>query len=109
MYTISLTPEQRQALERCRDTSPKPYQRERAAALLKIAAGTSATAVARRGLLRPRRPETVYDWVQRFAAHGVAGLLTLRPGRGRKPAFSPSAPTAGARRSDPRRRSLPGR
>src|SRR3954447_22706834 len=96
MYTISLTPEQRQALERCRDTSPKPYQRERAAALLKIAAGASATMVARRGLLRPRRPETVYQWVQRFTAYGVAGLLTLRPGRGRKPPFSPSARCRGA-------------
>jgi hypothetical protein len=109
MYPVTLTPEQRRALQRCRDTSPKPYQRERAAALLNIAAGTSATAVARRGLLRPRRPETVYDWVQRFAAHGVAGLLTLRPGRGRKPAFSPSAPAAAARRPDPHRRRLPGR
>ena len=89
MYTVALTPEQHEALCRCRDTSPKPYQRERAAALLKIAAGASATAVARRGLLRPRRPETVYQWVQRFVAHGVAGLLTIRPGRGRKPAFSP--------------------
>jgi hypothetical protein len=95
MYTVALTPEQHEALCRCRDTSPKPYQRERAAALLKIAAGASATAVARRGLLRPRRPETVYQWVQRFVAHGVAGLLTIRPGRGRKPAFSPSARASG--------------
>lgn len=96
MYTISLTPDQQQALLRCRDTGPKPYQRERAAALLKIAAGASATAVARRGLLRRRRPETVYEWVQRFTAHGVAGLLTIRPGRGRKPAFSPSGSGGGA-------------
>jgi hypothetical protein len=92
MYMVSLTPEQQQDLRRYRDSGPKPYQRERAAALLKIAAGASATAVARRGLLRPRRPETVYQWVQRFTAHGVAGLLTIRPGRGRKPAFSPCGP-----------------
>src|SRR5712692_10205802 len=89
MYTVTLTPEQQQELRRYRDTGPQPYQRERAAALLKIAAGASATAVARRGLLRSRRPETVWQWVQRFTAHGVAGLLTLRPGRGRQPAFSP--------------------
>lgn len=108
MYSVSLTAEQRQELQRCRDTSPKPYQRERAAALLKIAAGASATAVARRGLLRPRRPETVYQWVQRFTAYGVAGLLTIRPGRGRKPAFSPSAPAAGAHRPGPGEGALPG-
>ncbi len=89
MYTVTLTPEQEHELRRSRDTGPKPYQRERAGALLKIAAGASATAVARRGLLRPRRPETVWHWVARFTAHGVAGLLTIRPGRGRKPAFSP--------------------
>jgi hypothetical protein len=89
MYTVTLTPEQEHELRCYRDTGPKPYQRERAAALLKIAAGASATIVARRGLLRPRRPETVWQWVQRFTAHGVAGLLTIRPGRGRKPAFSP--------------------
>ena len=109
MYTVSLTPEQRQELLRCRDTSPKPYQRERAAALLKIAAGASATAVARRGLLRPRRPETLYEWVQRFTAHGVAGLLTIRPGRGRKPAFSPSGPAPRREPAAPRRGRLPGR
>src|SRR5260370_42301407 len=71
---------------------PKPSPRERAAALLKIAAGAPPPAVARRGLLRPRRPETVWQWVERFTAHGVAGLLTIRPGRGRKPAFSPCGP-----------------
>jgi len=109
MYTVSLTPEQQQELLRYRDTGPKPYQRERAAALLKMAAGASATAVARRSLLRPRRPETVYQWVQRFTAHGVAGLLTIRPGRGRKPAFSPSAPEGGEPRPHRAGRTLPRR
>src|SRR5258708_555826 len=108
MYTVTLTPEQEHALRRYRDTGPKPYQRERAAALLKIAGGASATAVARRGLLRSRRPETVWQWVERFTAHGVAGLLTIRPGRGRKPAFSPcgsgpdpAGPPAGRRPPPP--------
>lgn len=94
MYTVVLTPGQQQALQRCRDTSPKPYQRERAAALLKIAAGTPAAAVARAGLLRPRQPDTLYQWLDRFQQEGVAGLI-IRPGRGRKPAFSPSAPASG--------------
>jgi hypothetical protein len=108
MYTVTLTPEQEHALRCYRDTGPKPYQRERAAALLKIAAGASATAVARRGLLRPRRPETVWQWVARFTAHGVAGLLTIRPGRGRKPAFSPCGPGGDPARR-PAGRGLPGR
>jgi transposase len=89
MRRLTLTDEQRGALVRLRDTGPKAYLRERAAALLKIAAGIPAAAVARQGLLRPRQPDTVYLWLDRFEAEGIAGL-SLRPGRGRKPAFSPS-------------------
>jgi hypothetical protein len=84
-----LTDEQRQALLRLRDTDPKPYRRERAAALLKVADGTPAAQVARSGLLRRRKPDTLYAWLDRFQEAGMAGL-SLRPGRGRKPAFSPS-------------------
>jgi hypothetical protein len=86
---LDLSPTQQQELESLRDHSARPYLRERAAALLKIAAGQSGLATARQGLLRARRPETVYTWVKRYRAQGVAGL-TVQPGRGRKPAFSPS-------------------
>lgn len=89
--TLALTRPQQHALEQLRDHGPKPYLRERAAALLKVAAGQSAAAVARQGLLRPRRRESVYSWLDRYQALGLAGLY-IRPGRGRKPAFSPSAP-----------------
>jgi transposase len=65
--------------------------RERAAALLKIAQGASGLATARHGLLRARGPDTLYAWVARYQADGVAGLA-IKPGRGRKPAFSPSLP-----------------
>ena len=88
MHRLALTPEERAALEARRDTGPKAYLRERAAALLKIADGQSAAAVARTGLLRARQPDTVYRWLARFRAAGVAGL-TDRPGRGRKPAHFP--------------------
>jgi transposase len=89
--TLTLTPEQRAQLERMRDQHPKAYLRERAAALLKIAQGYSIRRVALHGLLRPREPETVGDWLDRYLAEGVAGLR-VRPGRGRKPAFfSPRA------------------
>lgn len=86
---LDLTESNRQALLSMRDHDPKPYRRERAAAILKIADGMPAAQVARYGLLRPRKPDTVYDWLDRFVEAGIAGLA-LRPGRGRKPAFSPS-------------------
>jgi transposase len=91
MHRLTLTPAQRDELVCLRATASKPYLRERAAALLKIADGLSAATVARTGLLRPRQPDTVYRWFHRYQAEGVAGLDD-RPGRGRKPAFSPSSP-----------------
>ena len=93
---LDLTAAQRRELESLRDHSPKPYLRERAAALLKIAAGESGRATARHGLLKPHWQDTVYAWVKRYRADGVAGLH-VKPGRGRKPAFSPSAPRRGQR------------
>ena len=88
MRELHLSPADRAALEDLRDHSPKPYLRERAAALLKVADGTPASVVAEHGLLRPRQPMTLYDWLDRYEAAGLAGLK-IRPGRGRKPAFSP--------------------
>jgi transposase len=37
-------------------------------------------------LLRPHKPDTLYRWLDRYDAEGVAGLV-IRAGRGRKPAF----------------------
>jgi hypothetical protein len=93
---VDLRPEQTQELAHLRDHAAAPYVRERAAAILKVAAGQSVRAVARTGLLRPRRRETVAAWVRRYLAEGAAGLA-IRPGRGRKPAFSPSDPGNGGR------------
>jgi transposase len=87
---LVLTQEQRYQLTHLRDASPKPYLRERAAALLKIADGMSAAQVAREGLLRVRQPDTVYRWFNSFEQQGVEGLK-VKPGAGRRPAFSPSA------------------
>jgi transposase len=88
---VKLTPDQRAELVDVRDHHPKPYMRERCAAILKIADGMSGLQVARHGLLKPRCPEAIYAWVHRYLAEGLSGLL-VRKGRGRKPAFSPSAP-----------------
>jgi hypothetical protein len=88
--SLILTPEERATLLDLRDHARLPYLRERAGALLKIADGMPPAVVARSGLLRERAADTVYAWLNRWQAHGVAGI-TIRPGRGRKPAFSPSA------------------
>lgn len=88
---IQLTPEQRRALEAVRDHEAKAYVREKAAALLKIAAGWSAHQVAQVGLLKRRKHQTVSGWVRRYQAEGIPGLY-VKGGRGRKPAFSPSLP-----------------
>ena len=88
--SFSLTDEERAELIDLRDHAPQPYLRERAAALLKVDAGQPAARVARQGLLRPRKPDTVYTWMDRYLLDGVDGLRIL-PGRGRKPAFSPLA------------------
>ena len=87
IITICLVEEEREQLEQVRDTDKRPYMRERAASILKLAEGMSPRQVALKGLLRPRKPGTVYEWVKRYLAEGIAGL-SIRPGRGRKPAYS---------------------
>jgi hypothetical protein len=86
---LELTESQRSELEAQRDHARKPYQRERAAALLKIAAGASGWEVARSGLLKRRKAQTLYGWVQRYRESGWAGVQQVRAGRGRKAKFSP--------------------
>ncbi len=85
---LSLTAEQQQELEIARDRHPQAYMRERAAALLKVAAGQTARQVALTGLYKAREPDTVYRWIRRYQAQGLAGLQ-VRAGRGRPAAFSP--------------------
>lgn len=85
---LELTDAQCADLRRVRDHDTRPYLRERAAALLKIADGTIPAHVARTGLLRPRDPDTIYSWLRRYQAEGLPGLL-VRKGRGRKPAIFP--------------------
>ena len=89
--TLTLTAEQQSELRNCRDRHQLPYLRERAAALLFIADGIPPAVVARENLWRSRDPDTLYSWLDRYQAFGLAGLL-IHAGRGRKPAFSPSLP-----------------
>jgi hypothetical protein len=88
--TIMLTPEQRGELEHARDHHEKPYVRERATAILKIANGQSGRQVAYQGLLKQRDPDSVYAWFHAYEAGGLTGLL-IKGGRGRKPSFFPPA------------------
>ncbi len=87
LITICLLEEQQEQLEQIRDTDKRPYMRERSAAMLKISEGISPRQVALNGLHKSRQPDTVYDWVARYQAEGIAGL-PIKPGRGRKPAYS---------------------
>jgi hypothetical protein len=89
---LALSAGQRVELVELRDHAPKPYLRERAAAVLKVADGQAVEVVARQGLLRRWDRHALYIWLERFEAEGVAGLK-IRRGRGRKPAFSPSRPS----------------
>jgi hypothetical protein len=85
---LKLTEAEQKELEIIRDNHSKPYMREKASALLKIAAGQSPHQVARSSLLKPRDPDAIYSWLDRYETEGVKGL-EVRNGRGRKPAFSP--------------------
>jgi hypothetical protein len=100
---LVLSETERRELVQLRDHARQPYVRERAAALLRIAEGMPVALVARQGLLRPRDPDAVYAWLDRYQATGSRGLK-IHPGRGRKPAFSPSARDGG---SGPRRVATP--
>ena len=85
---LTLDVHQQETLVAMRDHHPKPHMRERAAALLKVAAGASGQQVAQHGLYKPRQTDTIYAWLNRYEAQGIGGLYICE-GRGRKAAFSP--------------------
>ncbi len=88
---LELNEQQRQELLWHRNHDQKAYLRERCAALLMIADADSGRHVAKARLYRPRKADTIYEWVKRYRELGLAGLQ-MHAGRGRKPAFSPSLP-----------------
>lgn len=90
---ISLSEEQREELIDVRDHHEKPYMREEAAAVLKVAGprgepGESARQVALNGILRERDPDTVRGWVHAYKEESIGGFV-VEEGRGQKSAFSP--------------------
>ena len=81
--TLLLTAAQREELCQCRDHDPRPYARERCAALLRVADGVAPHRVARQGVLKPRDPDTIYGWLTCYEAEGLAGVLAHRHGGAR--------------------------
>lgn len=65
---------QLKTLEQMRDRHPTPYLREKAAALLKVAAGEAVEDVAETGLLKRRKAVTVRGWVKSYQEYGLGGL-----------------------------------
>ena len=84
--TLTLKLEQQLELVRARDTHEKPYIRERAAALVKIACGQDYKEVAATGLLSTYCRQAVASWVKRYEQEGLDGLF-VKAGRGRKAVF----------------------
>ena len=65
--------DQWQSLREHRDHEPRPYVRQRHAAILKSAGGQSPLRVAGQGLLREREPDTVYLWLTAYQTAGLPG------------------------------------
>ncbi len=78
--TLTLTEEAKQELIQARDHDPRPYVRERCAALLKIAEGKAPYWVAQHGLLKPRDPDSLYAWLRIYEQEGLAGLIARQHG-----------------------------
>jgi hypothetical protein len=79
-WQVSLSDEQRHELQQARDHHPKPYVRERSAAILLLADGRSPHWVAVHGVLKPRRPDTLYRWVNWYQSQGLVGLQAHQQG-----------------------------
>src|SRR5260221_985776 len=90
-FSVTFSPAQVQELEQVRDHHPLAYVRVKAAGILKVRQGQSMRQVAKSGLLKSVRRETVKAWIVRYQHDGVAGLL-VQPGPWRKPPFSPCGP-----------------
>ena len=97
---IDLPKEQRNELIDVRDHHDKPYMREKAAAVLKVAGppeeeGQSARQVALSGLLRERRPNTVRGWVHAYKEEPTRKKestdLSSKKAAGKSPLFPPTS------------------
>lgn len=82
--TMELAYEQREELLWHRDHDPRPYVRERCAAVLKVAEGWTPYWIAQHGLLKQRDPDTLYAWLDSYQQQGLAGLMAHQHGGARR-------------------------
>ena len=81
---LYLTGRQLEELTQGRDHDPHPYVRERCAAVLKMGQGDSPHFVARTGLLKRRKPDTLYRWLNGYEQAGFQGLVSNQQGGARR-------------------------
>ena len=87
LYPIHLSGDEERELRHCAARYTLPYRDvQRAKMILMAAQGLENGEIARRLEVRV---DTVRKWRKRFFERRLAGLVEA-PGRGRKPAFSPS-------------------
>jgi hypothetical protein len=67
-----------------RDHDANPQVWERCAAIVKVADGQTAHAVAGKGLLKPRDPDTIYGWLDVYEKQGLEGLRSRLHGGQRR-------------------------
>jgi hypothetical protein len=79
-WMLTLSEPEQAALRDALHYHPSPQVRERCAAILKVAQGHSPHWVARFGLLHPRDPDSVYQWVRWYQQDGLADLLARQHG-----------------------------
>lgn len=77
---LELSEAERITLQEAVRHHPHPDARERASALLQVQQGRSPHWVAGHGLLRPRDPDSVYQWLEYYQSEGIAGLFHRRHG-----------------------------
>lgn len=94
--TIELTDDEKRELEfRTRSTTMRVGLVRRSRVVLLRAEGLPVTHIAARIGMQRRHVE---KWLKRFRAAGISGLSD-KPGRGRKPAFSPTGRSARSQNS----------
>jgi hypothetical protein len=83
-WTLTLSEQEQADLREALHHHPSPQVRERCAAVLKVAEGHAPHWVAHCGLLRPRDPDTVYQWLRWYQQDGLPGLLARQHGGARR-------------------------
>ena|SRR5947209_7899713 len=93
-WVLRLEEAERETMTHAVRHHPHPDARERAAALLSLDQGHSPHWVARHALLRPRDPDSLYQWMHWYAEGGLAALFHRRHGGAHRRRLRPGAGSA---------------